>query len=166
MFAYTQKLRRNFHRFPELGFEEERTAELVTQELEALNLPVRTKIAKTGVVATIEGSRPGPVVMLRFDMDALPIQEATGASYASQNSGVMHACGHDGHTAVGLTVAHLLRERRSAIHGSVLLVFQPGEEGLGGAEAIVTRPVFLIFISRSLRLACISGTINRSVGSG
>ncbi len=137
IFFYTQNLRRDFHRFPELGFQEVRTAGIVASELRKLDLEVTTGVGKTGVIASIEGARPGPVVMLRFDMDALPIQEATGAVYASENPGVMHACGHDGHTAIGLTVAKLLLAHRDEIYGSVKLVFQPAEEGLGGAEAML-----------------------------
>ena len=140
-FEYTRSLRRDFHQHPELGFQEVRTAGIVARELSALGLEVTTGIAKTGVVALLEGERPGPVVLLRFDMDALPIQEATGAAYSSQNPGVMHACGHDGHTAIGLTVARLLNDARSSLAGTVKFVFQPAEEGLGGAEQMVTAGV-------------------------
>lgn len=134
---YTRTLRRDFHRHPELGFQEIRTAGIVTRELNALGLEVASGIGKTGVVALIDGARPGPVVLVRFDMDALPIQEETGAEYSSQNPGVMHACGHDGHTAIGLTVARMLAARRERLSGSIKLVFQPAEEGLGGAAAMV-----------------------------
>jgi amidohydrolase len=137
LFAYTQGLRRDFHRFPELGFQERRTAGIVARELSQLGLEMRTGIAETGVVALIEGKGSGPVVLLRFDMDALPIQEQTGAEYTSQNPGVMHACGHDGHVAIGLTVARLLHASRSEWNGTVKLVFQPAEEGLGGAKRMV-----------------------------
>jgi amidohydrolase len=140
-FETTRSLRRDFHQHPELGFQEVRTAGIVARELSALGLEVTTGIAETGVVALIEGERPGPVVLLRFDMDALPIQEATEAAYASQNAGVMHACGHDGHTAIGLTVARLLNEERHRLAGSVKLVFQPAEEGLGGADRMVSAGV-------------------------
>jgi amidohydrolase len=141
LFDYTQALRRDFHRHPELGFREVRTAGVVSRELHSLGLEVTSGVAETGVVALIEGGRPGPVVLLRFDMDALPIQEETGAGYASQNPGVMHACGHDGHTAVGLTVARLLRAHRQELNGSVKLVFQPAEEGLGGAPRMIQEGV-------------------------
>jgi amidohydrolase len=143
LFQYTQYLRRDFHRHPELGFQEVRTASVVARELNTLGLEVTTGIGKTGVIALIESSRPGPTVLLRFDMDALPIPEATGAEYASENPGVMHACGHDGHVAVGLTVARLLNERRDEWAGIVKLVFQPAEEGLGGAEAMITDGVLI-----------------------
>ena len=137
LFGYTQGLRRDFHRYPELGFQERRTAGIVARELSALGLNIRTGVAETGVVALIEGKQAGPVVLLRFDMDALPIQEQSGAEYASKNPGVMHACGHDGHTAIGLTVARRLHASRSEWSGTVKLVFQPAEEGLGGAKRMV-----------------------------
>jgi amidohydrolase len=137
LFSYTQKLRRDFHLHPELGFQEFRTASIIARELSQLGLEVRTGVAETGVVALLEGSKPGPVVLVRFDMDALPIQEASGAPYASLNPGIMHACGHDGHVAIGLTVAHLLNEHRDELHGTVKFVFQPAEEGMGGAERMI-----------------------------
>ncbi len=141
LFEYTRGLRRDFHRHPELGFQEVRTAGIVAKELNALGLEVSTGIAETGVVALIEGARPGPVVLLRFDMDALPIEEQTGAEYASQTPGVMHACGHDGHTAIGLTVARMLATHQEEMAGTVKLVFQPAEEGLGGAARMVAEGV-------------------------
>jgi amidohydrolase len=134
---YTRHLRRDFHQHPELGFQEVRTAGIVAAELRDLGLEVSTGIGRTGVVALIEGVRPGPTILLRFDMDALPIQETTGAPYASQTPGIMHACGHDGHTAIGLTVARLLNTARDEFAGSFKLVFQPAEEGLGGAPAMI-----------------------------
>ena len=137
LFEYTRDLRRDFHRHPELGFEEVRTAGIVARELTTLGLEVSTGVGKTGVVATLEGGRPGPVVLARFDMDALPIQEETGVEYASQTPGVMHACGHDGHTASGLAVARMLDAHKDELGGTVKLVFQPAEEGMGGAEAMV-----------------------------
>ena len=137
LFDYTRKLRRDFHRHPELGFQEVRTAGVVARELSALGLEVSTGIAETGVVAILEGERKGPVVLARFDMDALPIQEETRAEYTSQTPGVMHACGHDGHTAIGLTVVRLLAAHRADLEGTVKFVFQPAEEGLGGAEGMI-----------------------------
>jgi amidohydrolase len=137
LFQFTQNLRRDFHRHPELGFQEVRTAGVIARELNNLGLEVTTGVGKTGVVAVLESTRPGPEILLRFDMDALPITEATEAEYASENQGVMHACGHDGHVAVGLTVARMLNEHRDEWAGTVKLVFQPAEEGLGGAEAMI-----------------------------
>ena len=138
---YTRFLRRDFHRHPELGFQEVRTAGVVTRTLTELGLEVTPGIGKTGVVALLEGKQPGPVVMLRFDMDALPIVEENSVEYASENTGVMHACGHDAHTAVGLTVARLLHNHRQEINGTVKFVFQPAEEGLGGAEGMIAAGV-------------------------
>ncbi len=141
LFEYTRELRRDFHSHPELGFQEVRTAGIVARQLAELDLEVVTGIAKTGVVGLLEGGHPGPVLMLRFDMDALPILEATGAAYASSNPGVMHACGHDGHVAVGLTVARMLKARAEELAGTVKFVFQPAEEGLGGAAAMIKEGV-------------------------
>jgi amidohydrolase len=138
LFEYTRELRRDFHKHPEIGFKELRTANIVAKELSNLGLEVKTGVGQTGVVALVEGREPGPIVMIRFDMDALPIQEETGAEYASVNDGVMHACGHDGHTAIGLTVARILNNHRIEFKGTVKLMFQPAEEGLGGAERMIT----------------------------
>lgn len=137
LFPYTQAMRRDFHIHPELGFQEVRTSGIIAKELRELGLEVSTGIAKTGVIGLIEGAQPGPVVMLRFDIDALPITEDTGAEYASQTPGLMHACGHDGHAAIGLTVARLLHTQRENFAGTLKLVFQPAEEGMGGAETMV-----------------------------
>lgn len=141
LFAYTQKHRRDFHAHPEIGFQEVRTAGIVADELKALGIEVSTGIAKTGVVGVIEGNQPGPVLLIRFDMDALPITEETGVDYASQTAGVMHACGHDGHTAIGLSVAKLLVKFQQEWPGTVKIVFQPAEEGLGGAKMMVDEGV-------------------------
>jgi amidohydrolase len=134
LFEYTQSLRRDFHMHPELGFHEIRTAGIVAKELNALDLEVTTGVAKTGVVGLLEGSKPGPVVLVRFDMDALPVTEQTGTSYASTDPGKMHACGHDGHTAIGLTVAKMLHAHRDELAGTVKFMFQPAEEGTCGEE--------------------------------
>ena len=129
--------RRDFHRHPELGFQEFRTSGIVARHLSSLGLEVQTGVGKTGVVGLLEGLRSGPVVMLRFDMDALPIQEASQTDYTSQTPGVMHACGHDAHTAIGLGIAQLLAKHRGEIAGAIKFVFQPGEEGCGGALAMI-----------------------------
>lgn len=136
-FEYTQALRRDFHAHPELGFQEVRTAGIVARELTSLGLEVHTGIGGTGVIALLEGIKPGSVVLVRADMDALPIQEETGAAYASQNPGVMHACGHDGHISVLLTVARMLSTFRGELSGSVKFMFQPAEEGMGGADKMI-----------------------------
>ncbi len=132
--------RRDFHRHPELGFEEVRTAGVVAAHLQGLGLEVSTGVGKTGVVAMVEPDglpEESETVLLRFDMDALPIHEETGLPFASENAGVMHACGHDGHTAIGMGVAQLLTRHRNELPGRVKLVFQPAEEGLGGAMAMI-----------------------------
>lgn len=132
--------RRDFHAHPELGFQEVRTAGIVARHLTDLGLEVTTGVGKTGVVALVEPDHlpaDAPTVLLRFDMDALPIQEQTGAPYASTTPGVMHACGHDGHTAIGMGVATVLSRFRQELPGRVKLVFQPAEEGLGGAKAMI-----------------------------
>ncbi|HZM20580.1 MAG TPA: amidohydrolase [Anaerolineales bacterium] len=134
LFPYTQSLRRDFHMHPELGFREVRTGGIVAKELEALGIEVTKGVGKTGVVGLLEGAKPGPTLLLRFDMDALPITEDTGKEYASTNPGVMHACGHDGHTAIGLTVAKMLHAHREEIAGNIKFCFQPSEEGVNGEE--------------------------------
>ena len=137
LFEFTRMLRRDFHRHPEIGFKEVRTAGIVARELVQMGLEVTSGIAETGVVALLEGSKTGPVVLLRFDMDALPVFEETGAEYASLTPGIMHACGHDGHVAIGITVARMLNEIRDELPGTVKFVFQPAEEGQGGAERMI-----------------------------
>lgn len=129
--------RRDLHRHPELAFQEQRTAGIAAAHLRALGYRVRTGVGKTGVIGVLEGARPGPVVMLRFDMDALPVAEENAVDYASEVPGCMHACGHDAHVAIGLGVAQLLAARRSEMAGAVKLVFQPAEEGGNGADAMI-----------------------------
>ena len=133
--------RRDFHRHPELAFQEHRSAQIITEELRGLGYDVETGVAKTGIVALLQGDRSGPVVMARFDMDALPITEANETDYASQNQGVMHACGHDGHMAIGLGVATLIARHRDHLSGTLKLVFQPAEEGANGAALMVEEGV-------------------------
>ncbi len=118
--------RRDFHRHPELSFQEHRTAHVVADTLRAMGLRVETGVGRTGVVAYIGEGRPA--VGIRADMDALPIQEANAVPYASENPGVMHACGHDAHTAILLGTARLLSEMAGRPHGEVRLLFQPSEE--------------------------------------
>lgn len=134
LFPFTQAMRRDFHVHPELGFNEIRTGGIVAKELEALGIEVTKGVGKTGVVGLLEGAKPGPTILLRFDMDALPITEDTNAEYTSTNPGVMHACGHDGHTAIGLTVAKILNQHKNELAGSVKFCFQPSEEGFNGEE--------------------------------
>lgn len=129
--------RRDLHRHPELGFQEIRTAGIVARHLGALGMEIQTGVGHTGVVGVLDGRQPGPVVMVRFDMDALPIVEETTHDFRSETPGVMHACGHDGHVAIGLGVATLLARHRHELRGSVKFVFQPAEEGEGGAVAMI-----------------------------
>ncbi len=129
--------RRDFHQHPELGFEETRTGRIVAAHLQELGMEVQAGVGQTGVVATLEGPEPGPTVMLRFDMDALPIEEANELPYRSRYPGRMHACGHDGHMAIGLGVATLMARHQQRLAGRIKFVFQPAEEGLGGAFAMI-----------------------------
>ena len=128
-------LRRDFHQHPELGFEEHRTAAVVEAYLNALGLVAR-RLAGTGVVAILEGALPGPVLMLRADMDALPVTEANEVDYRSKNPGVMHACGHDAHMAMLLVAAKVLSNNKSAIAGTIKFVFQPNEEIAGALRMV------------------------------
>lgn len=135
-------LRRALHRHPELSGEEQETARRVTAWLDAYDLHVRTGVYGTGVVATLDGGRPGPTVLLRADMDALPIREETGLAFASEQDGVMHACGHDLHTSSLLGTIAILAEHREAVHGQVRACFQPHEERIpGGAPFMIDEGV-------------------------
>ena len=128
-------LRRDFHMHPELGYEEHRTSQIVYDYLEKLGMEV-AKVTKTGVVGLLRGSSDGKTVLLRADLDALPQEEKTGVSYKSINKGVMHACGHDGHTAMLLIAAKILSEHKDEIKGNVKFVFQPNEEEAGALNMI------------------------------
>lgn len=148
--------RRDFHEHPELSYEEVRTARIVAQHLRSLRLDVRTGVARTGVVGVLRGGRPGPVIALRADMDALPVTEEVDlpfrsrvrGTYLGQDVGVMHACGHDTHTAVLMAAASVLAAQRERLAGTVIFVFQPSEEGRavdggpGGAERMLAENVF------------------------
>ena len=129
--------RRAIHAHPELAYQEHRTAALVAARLLELGIEHRVGVGGTGVVGLVRGGRPGRTVLLRADMDALPITEDSGSEYVSQNSGVMHACGHDGHTAMLLGAARILQERRRDFGGNVKLMFQPAEEGGAGAVKMI-----------------------------
>lgn len=135
------QMRRDFHRRPEPGFQEVETSKVVAKRLEEYGLEVRTGIAKTGVVGVLRGSREGRTIIVRADMDALTVKEQTGLEFASENEGVMHACGHDGHMTIGLTTARILSEHRDEIKGNVKFVFQPAEEGPGGAKPMIEEGV-------------------------
>jgi amidohydrolase len=129
--------RRGLHQRPELGFREQLTADFIAHQLQAWGIEHETGIATTGVVAQIQGHRPGPVLAIRADMDALPIQEANEVPYRSLHDGVMHACGHDGHVAIALGTAHYLAQHPDHFTGTVKLIFQPAEEGPGGAKPMI-----------------------------
>ena len=118
----------HLHSIPELGFEEVKTAAYVAEQLALLGLPIRTGIAGTGVMATLETGHPGATIMLRADMDALPIQEETGLPFSSTHTGRMHACGHDTHVAMLLATARVLTALKETLCGTILFLFQPAEE--------------------------------------
>ena len=128
--------RRHIHQRPELGFQEQLTAEFIQEKLDEWDIPHETGIAKTGIVATIVGNRPGRVLAIRADMDALPIQEENDVPYKSQHDGKMHACGHDGHVTIALGTAYYLSQHRD-FAGTVKIIFQPAEEGPGGAKPMI-----------------------------
>ncbi|MEO0540604.1 MAG: amidohydrolase [Cyanobacteria bacterium P01_A01_bin.105] len=128
--------RRALHQRPELGFEEVHTAAFIEQQLTDWGVTYRSGIAKTGIVATLPGQRPGPVLAIRADMDALPIQELNAVPYRSQHEGKMHACGHDGHVAIALGTVHHLHHHND-FAGTVKVIFQPAEEGPGGAQPMI-----------------------------
>lgn len=131
------KWRRQIHQYPELGFEEHLTSALVSKLLTQWGIEHQTGIAGTGIVATISGQTPGPVLAIRADMDALPINELNQVPYRSQHEGKMHACGHDGHTAIALGTARYLAQHRRNFSGTLKIIFQPAEEGPGGAKPMI-----------------------------
>ncbi|HEX9068070.1 MAG TPA: amidohydrolase [Ktedonobacterales bacterium] len=130
-------LRRHFHQHPELSFEETETAKEIAARLRELGIETREGVGGTGIVGLIQGEKPGPTLLVRADIDALPIEELSETEYRSQTPGKMHACGHDGHIAIGLGLAELLMARRGELAGAVKLVFQPAEERAAGAEAMI-----------------------------
>ncbi|MCK6586361.1 MAG: amidohydrolase [Polyangiaceae bacterium] len=130
-------LRRDIHRHPELGFTEVRTSAIAVERLRELGLSVRAGVAETGIIADLEGEHPGGTILLRADMDALPVEERSGRDFASVNPGVMHACGHDAHVSALLGAAKLLAARRDRIAGRVRFLFQPAEELAGGALKMI-----------------------------
>lgn len=129
--------RRHIHQRPELAFEEYETAKLIAERLTAMGMEAATEVGKTGVVGLLHGASEGKCVALRADMDGLPIQETGDLPFKSQNDGVMHACGHDGHMAMLLGAAKVLSGMRDRLHGSVKFIFQPAEEGGGGARFMI-----------------------------
>jgi amidohydrolase len=167
LFADTVAIRRDLHAHPELAFEETRTAGIVAERLRALGLDVHTGIGGTGVVGVLAGAQPGPTIMLRADMDALPMPEENDVPYASRNAGVTHACGHDAHVAMLLGAAAILRERASEVHGRIAFVFQPAEEGGGGARAMLDDGLIARFaIERAYGLHVVNTAGNELAPSG
>ena len=130
-------IRRRIHRHPEIGVDLPLTQRVIVEELAKIGLEAQRGQGLTSVVAVIEGGHPGPTILLRADMDALPVREDTGLEFASEIDGSMHACGHDTHVAMLLGAARLVHERRAELPGRVILMFQPGEEGLGGAKTML-----------------------------
>jgi amidohydrolase len=141
--------RRDIHAYPELGFAEQRTAELVAERLESFGIEVHRGVGRTGVVGVLRNGRSPRTIGLRADMDALPIDEANDFEHRSRHPGRMHACGHDGHTAMLLGAAKLLAATRN-FDGTVHLIFQPAEEGLGGAKAMIEDGLFRRFPCESI----------------
>ena len=135
--AEMTSLRRDLHAHPELGFQEVRTAGIIAKRLTELGYTVRTGLGKTGVTGLLKGGKPGKTVLLRADIDALPIREETDVPWRSETVGVMHACGHDAHTAMGLAAAAILAKEAPSLAGDLFFVFQPAEELLIGAEAML-----------------------------
>lgn len=135
--------RRQIHQKPELGFQEKITAEFISQKLQNWGIEHQVGIAQTGIVAIIKGEKSthGKVLAIRADMDALPIQELNEVPYCSQRDGIMHACGHDGHTAIALGTAYYLHQHRQELNGTVKIIFQPAEEGPGGAKPMIAAGV-------------------------
>ena len=129
--------RRDIHQHPELAFDEHRTSKLVAERLESFGIEIQTGVGKTGVVGTLKGKNDGKTIAFRADMDALPIQETSDISYKSKNDGIMHACGHDGHTAMLLGTAEALSKQADKLNGTLKFFFQPAEEGQGGARFMI-----------------------------
>src|SRR6476661_8450511 len=164
----TIELRRQLHRYPELGLDLPRTQETVLDALAGLPLELTTGTSTSSVVGVLRGERPGPTYLLRADMDALPVPEDTGLAFASEIPGRMHACGHDTHVAMLVGAARLLAERRDELAGQVVFMLQPGEEGFHGArymleegllDVVPEAPVsgaFALHVSSTLESGCVS----------
>jgi len=135
--AFIIQSRHDLHRIPETAYNEEKTAQYLSDKLKGLGLDVETGIADHGIVALMKTNKPGPTVLFRADMDALPLSEATGLPFASTHEGVMHACGHDAHMAMVLGTAKVLKELQTGFGGNIKFLFQPAEEGPGGAKPMI-----------------------------
>lgn len=139
LFEWMKEIRRSLHQWPELAYKEEKTAEMVAKCLKKLGIKYQTGIAETGIVGKLITNEKAPTIALRADMDALPVTEETGLPFSSQNPGVMHACGHDGHVAMVLGAAAVLKKKPP--EGNVVFIFQPAEEGEGGAKPMIEKGV-------------------------
>ena len=172
----TIQLRRRIHRHPEIGLTLPLTQAAVLEALDNLDLNVRTGRRTTSVIARLTGARPGPVLLLRADMDALPMREETDLPFASEVDGAMHACGHDAHTAMLVGAARLLARRRNSLAGSVLFMFQPGEEGYHGARIMIEEGLldglepptgaFALHVTHRLTAGAISARPGPAMASG
>ena len=131
------QVRRDFHKYPEIGFQEKRTSKKIAEILDKIGIDVKTNVAKTGVVGLLKGSCKGKTVALRADMDALNVNEKNAVSYRSRNKGIMHACGHDGHMSMVIGAAMVLSKFRKQLSGNVKFIFQPAEENMGGADVMI-----------------------------
>ena len=157
--------RRDLHAHPELGYEEHRTAGIVAARLREHGYEVHEGIGKTGVVGVLRGTKPGKTVMLRADMDALPLPEENDVTYRSTNPGRMHACGHDGHVAILLGAARAVMARKDEVAGTVVFCFQPAEEGLSGAKAMMDDGLLERFnVERAYGLHLYSGLESGKLG--
>jgi amidohydrolase len=136
-----KRIRRDLHQIPEPAYTEQKTATYITDYLKSEKLEVKTGIAKTGVVGLLRTKKPGKTLMIRSDIDALPVQEETGLSFKSTHDGTMHACGHDGHMAMVLGAATILNTIKDRLKGNIKFVFQPAEEGPGGAKPMIEEGV-------------------------
>jgi hippurate hydrolase len=169
-------LRRRIHRRPELGLELPETQRAVLEALDGLDLEVATGGKTSAVVATLRGDHPGPTILLRADMDALPLQEESGLDFASEHDGRMHACGHDAHVSMLVGAARLLVAHRAELAGSVKLVFQPGEEGYAGARILIEEGLldgeprvdaaFAIHVDSSVRAGAVAGRAGPLLAAG
>lgn len=140
-FEYFKKIRHHLHSIPEIGFEEFETSKFIYKELEKLGIPYEYPIAKTGIIATIKCSNTPKYIAFRADMDALKIDEKNDFGHCSQNQGLMHACGHDGHSTTLLAFASLVMQNKELFDGTIYCIFQPAEEGLGGAKAMLDEKI-------------------------
>lgn len=132
------QLRRYLHQYPELSFEEKRTHDFIVNQLSQLSCNIETPVGRNGIKATFKGAEDGPTIAFRADFDALPVQELNDVPYHSKHEGCMHACGHDGHTAILLGVAEIVNEHRHLLKGNVVFIFQYGEEIMpGGSQEMI-----------------------------